>query len=82
MRVRSLIKVGVAGFALLTTTAASAEDIFIRNVTVIDPLVGALGVRDIEVRANRVARIARPGQIERLRHLVIDGSGKFVIPGL
>lgn len=82
MRVRSLIKVGVAGLALLTATAASAADIIIRNVTVIDPLVGALGVRDIEVRAHRVARIARPGQIERSRHLVIDGSGKFVIPGL
>lgn len=70
-----------ATFALVLAVAASAETFTIRNVSVVDPAAGAvLPNRTIVIEDGRIRSVGE-GRA-RGRGRIIDGKGKFAIPGL
>ncbi len=72
-----------ASLAAAACSGAADVDLLIRNVTVIDPVDGNQGARDVAVRGARIAYVDAPGQAKRRTAArVIDGSGRFLIPGL
>ena len=79
---RSLFVLVVAGLLCPATAQRIGEDMLITNVTVISPERAApLFHRDVVVRDGRIAEIGsnldRTGSAKR-----IDGTGRFLIPGL
>jgi imidazolonepropionase-like amidohydrolase len=67
-------------------SAFSKNSLFIEDVTVIDVTDGALRThRDVVVSTNRIMAVADHGQLARPTNAsatLIDGRGKFLIPGL
>jgi Tol biopolymer transport system component/imidazolonepropionase-like amidohydrolase len=67
----------------LSFTPPVAESTLIRNVRIIDGTgASATEPRDILVERGRIKRIAPSGNITTGATQVIDGAGRFVIPGL
>ncbi|MGH8459789.1 MAG: amidohydrolase family protein, partial [Nevskiales bacterium] len=69
---------------LVQLPAARPAALFIKGVSVLDVESGKLAVnRDVLVQGDKIARIARTGQIEvPAGALEIDGSGATLLPGL
>jgi Tol biopolymer transport system component/imidazolonepropionase-like amidohydrolase len=67
----------------VTYTPPVAESTLIRNVRIIDGTGGpATAPRDILIERGRIKQIALTGSISTGTAQVIDGAGRFVIPGL
>ena len=67
----------------ISFTPPIAESLLIRNVQIIDGTGAPLTkTRDILVERGRIARIAPSGTISKPGTRVLDGTGKFAIPGL
>jgi imidazolonepropionase-like amidohydrolase len=67
----------------LSYTPRVAESTLIRNVRVIDGKGGpATEPRDILIQGGRIKQIAQTGTLSGSGVRVIDGAGRFVIPGL
>lgn len=73
-----------AFFCSLGLYAASDGAILIRNVTVIDVQGGRLAAnRDVIVQGDRIASVQAGGKAQAPKSArVIDGTGKFLMPGL
>lgn len=87
-RVKTAMRRGVALALSLCLSqaveaAAPAEQVRIAHVTVIDVKTGALlPNRDVDIRDGRIAAVV-PASSTPIRHArVVDGRGKFLIPGL
>lgn len=62
---------------------SQTEPILIRNVSVLTMTeTGRLEHHDVLVRGNRIAKVAPTGGIDSAGALVIDGTGRFLAPGL
>ncbi|QZD89991.1 amidohydrolase family protein [Qipengyuania aurantiaca] len=78
----------VSGLALLATVSAPAlaaeeVDLLIANVTVIDPQHETrIEGRDVVIDEGRIVAVVATGSGEFEAHSRVDGSGKYVIPGL
>jgi imidazolonepropionase-like amidohydrolase len=72
----------VLALGLLSGGPAASKDLLIRNVTVFDGTgAPAIPNADVLVKANKIAAIS----LERLNNrgaTIVDGTGKFLIPGL
>ncbi len=69
-----------AGFAMAQNTGST--DVLIRNTTVIDGTGRAAQVGvDVQLRGDRIVSISK-AKSDPHADLIIDGSGKYVIPGL
>ncbi|MEO0996985.1 MAG: amidohydrolase family protein [Pseudomonadota bacterium] len=83
---RQTIAATLLAAASLVGTACSDgtdADLLIRNVTVIDAVGGDQGPRDVGIRGARIAYVDAAGRAKRRAAAeVIDGSGRFLIPGL
>lgn len=75
--------VAAAAFCASSATQA-AQTLTIRNITVIDPVGGALSRRDVVIKGDRITTIAamRPASKLSASAPTIDGTGKYLIPGL
>lgn len=74
------ISMAVAAYA---KPAADPVDLVIRNVTVIDPASRkVLPRRDVMVDEGRIVAIAASGKRVPSADRIVDGTGKFAIPGL
>lgn len=80
-----------AGATGRATAAAGARrqdqlrpyDVLIRGGEVVDPSQGLRGARDVAFAYGRVAAVAQPGTIDDgAARIVLDASGKLVVPGL
>src|SRR5688500_11644619 len=84
MRDRSFARVLIALLACMPAGAAAQSTVVIRNVTVI-PMTGATpsARQSVIVRAGRIAAIGPSTQLRLpAEATVIDGTGKYLIPGL
>jgi hypothetical protein len=77
----------IAVLACGTGTIASAQTppsaYIIRNVSVISTSgTPATRVHDVVIRGRQIVQLARPGAARESGATVIDGRGKFLIPGL
>ena len=71
----------LAAIAALAPVAAGAKDLLIRNVSVISgDRAALLAGANVLVRDGRIATLAAPRDARA--HETIDGTGKFLIPGL
>jgi imidazolonepropionase-like amidohydrolase len=75
--------------ALLVTLGLIAQspepraELVIRNISVLDVTTGAwLPARDVIVRGTRVSAIRPTGTVLPMAKVVVNGDGKFAIPGL
>lgn len=67
----------------LSYTPPVAESTLVRNVRIIDGKGRpATELRDILIEAGRIKQIGPPGAISSRGVRIIDGAGRFVIPGL
>ena len=69
--------------ALLATGAVQGDpqpDLLIRQVAVVDVAAGSHEVRDVVIDDGRIIAVEAPGSVTAAR--VIDGEGRFLIPGL
>lgn len=67
------------------SSASTIVDLLIRNVTVVDTASGLRSGQDVRVKADRIVGVdAASGSAVGLTGIdtVIDGTGKFLIPGL
>ena len=68
--------------ALLYQALANASDLLIRNVTVVDVKTGdELPHRSVLIHNDRIISLAPGARVLRSAH-VVNGAGKYVIPGL
>jgi hypothetical protein len=68
---------------LILATAVNADELLIRNVTVIDPLQGNVGSHDVHIRNGVIENLQPPSTVSgESRATIIDGTGKFMVPGL
>ncbi len=73
----------VAALTACTSVAALAEDVLIRNVTVVDvERSGLIAGRDVLIAGEKIERIAPAGGIDRPDARAVDGSGLYLMPGL
>lgn len=72
-----LLVLGLAG----CEPAAPPPDLAIENVTVIDAVNGLRANRTVVVDEGRIARVVEAGEPSGARE-VIDGTGRYLIPGL
>ena len=78
----SLIAVSLST-AVAAKPAVEPVDLVIRNVTVIDPASRKVAKRrDLIVDNGRIVGVSASGKAVRAADRVIDGTGKFAIPGL
>jgi len=71
--------------AIFLSISVSAENIYIHNVTVLTMEDGAvLENVTVAISGNEIVSIGGPSETMRFRHLdhQIDGTGKFLVPGL
>ena len=83
-RLRGMPHLALALIGLLLTAACSDRRLLIiRDVNVIDVQLGKLlERRTVVIGGNRILRVAGEVHIPATRHTVIDGTGKYLIPGL
>lgn len=68
---------------VLTATGQRKADLFIRDITVFDPVAGTLVPhRDILVIDTKIVSVKPTGSSTPNAKVVIKGPGKFAIPGL
>jgi dihydroorotase len=60
---------------------ATAADLVIRDVHVVDPRAGIDARHDVRVRAGVIAEIGEPGAIEDDGAEVVEGRGRHLMPG-
>ena len=60
---------------------ATAADVVIRDVHVVDPRAGIDARHDVRVRAGVIAEIGEPGAIEDDGAEVVEGRGRHLMPG-
>ena len=71
------------GILALSVAGAVAQPLRISNVTVIDVKSGALFEhRDVEIWDGRIASGSPASSKPRANERIVDGRGKFLIPGL
>ena len=72
------------GCICASSTAKAAERLTIRNITIVDPVAGATSRRDVVIDGDRIVRIAAAGPKRKvsINSATIDGTGKYLIPGL
>src|SRR3984957_2561916 len=64
-------------------TAPVEPSILIKNVTVIDPFTGSVTpATSVLVTGGKIQAVAPAGQLSNIRARVVDGTGKYLIPGL
>lgn len=72
----------------LTTAPESKADLVIRNVTLVDAASGLRANQDVRIRGDKIVGVNATGAVDAVSgtdtgtDAVIDGSGKFLIPGL
>lgn len=75
--------IGFAAFANAPAATVETVDLVIRNVTVIDPASRkVLKHRDLVIDDGRIVAMTASGGRVRPAVQVVDGTGKFAIPGL
>ena len=58
------------------------DNYLISNISVVDPVEGLKENIDILISGNRIQKISNYQSNKKLKIRVIDGTGKFIIPGL
>ena len=61
-----------------------SNSVILRGVRIADPEIGATGDRpfDIQIEKGRVVAVAPSGELKALGAEIIEGGGKFALPGL
>lgn len=78
-----LIPLRCVAALLLMTSSAHAQRLTVENVTVVDVVTGKLVPhRTVVVEGNRIASVGSAGKAMASEAVVVDGKGKFLIPGL
>lgn len=81
MKLFYLILLAVVTFSCKTSSLTA--DILIKNVNIIDIERGnVIGNQDLVITANKITNIVQHGQHNIQSNTIIDGSNKFLIPGL
>ncbi len=71
------VLISLSAFSILT--AAQAKEMLIRNVTIMTAAKGTLEGTDILIQNGKIARIGKNLQSSGT---IVDGTGKFVTPGI
>ena len=84
MRVRASVILSLLAAGLSTTAAAQNQPIFIRHVTVVDVTAGQLlPDMTVEIRGRTIAAMDTAPRVLVTRGAkIVDGRGKYLIPGL
>lgn len=84
--IRSFAQIAIPLLALTGCVTVSTDhgDLIITNITVIDPVEGATAKRDVIIEGDRITsvRAAHSQPASSLTARIVDGTGKFLIPGL
>lgn len=75
----------LGAFGLAACEKAKPEvrgDYHITNVTVVDGTGAPVAVQDVTITGGKITAISKPGEFVPVDGIVIDATGKFLIPGL
>ncbi len=71
-----------AAVALYAACAPAPTGLAIENVTVIDPVAGAIADQRVVVRDGQIVSVANQSEVAEPVAETLDGTGRFLIPGL
>jgi imidazolonepropionase-like amidohydrolase len=84
MRKPNLIFSLIILVTILSLTISKAQsDVLIKNVTIIDVKKGlSVNKQNVYINADRIVKISNTSEKENAAKVIVDGTGKFLIPGL